>query len=120
MLISRFMRISAIAAEGLAPRRSNLPHQCALISYIDEHWGSGASLPQFAPSKAEDVALQHWWGKFERLGASPSAAMALMRMNRDIDITGILHSIRVPTLVLHLTDDTLIDIEGGRELAAGI
>jgi pimeloyl-ACP methyl ester carboxylesterase/plasmid stabilization system protein ParE len=92
----------------------------ALISYIDENWGSGASLPAFAPTKAEDVALQNWWGKFERLGASPSAAMALMRMNREINISGILHSIKVPTLVLHLTGDTLIDVEGGRELAAGI
>ena len=92
----------------------------ALISYIDEHWGSGASLPAFAPTMAEDVALQHWFGKFERLGASPSAAIALMRMNREIDISGILHSIKVPTLVLHLTGDTLINVEGGRELAAGI
>ncbi|TIN16918.1 MAG: alpha/beta fold hydrolase [Mesorhizobium sp.] len=32
----------------------------ALISYIDEHWGSGASLPNFAPSKADDAALQQW------------------------------------------------------------
>jgi pimeloyl-ACP methyl ester carboxylesterase/plasmid stabilization system protein ParE len=92
----------------------------ALIGYIDEHWGSGASLPMFAPSKAEDVAVQQWWGKFERLGASPSAAMALMRMNREIDISGILHTVQVPTLVLHLTDDTLVSVEGGRELAAGI
>ena len=46
--------------------------------------------------------------------------MALMRMNREIDISGILHSIQVPTLVLHLTDDALISVEGGRELAAGI
>jgi pimeloyl-ACP methyl ester carboxylesterase len=92
----------------------------SLISYIDEHWGSGESLPNFAPTKAEDAALQQWWGKFERLGASPSAAMALMRMNREIDISGILHSIQVPTLVLHLTGDTLVSVEGGRELAAGI
>src|SRR5208337_3502954 len=43
-----------------------------------------------------------------------------MRMNREIDISGILHSIKVPTLVIHLTDDTLVSVEGGRELAAGI
>lgn len=92
----------------------------ALISYIDEHWGSGESLPSFAPTKANDAPLRQWWGKFERLGANPSAAIALMRMNRDIDISGILHSIKVPTLVIHLTDDTLVSVEGGRELAAGI
>jgi class 3 adenylate cyclase len=92
----------------------------ALISYIDEHWGSGQSLPWFAPSWANDAALRQWWGKFERLGASPSAAIALMRMNREIDISGILHSVKIPTLIIHLTDDTLVSVEGGRELAAGI
>jgi class 3 adenylate cyclase len=46
--------------------------------------------------------------------------MALMRMNREIDISGVLHSIKVPTLVIHLTNDTLVSIEGGRELAASI
>ena len=92
----------------------------ALLKYMDEAWGSGKSLPAFAPSKANDSAIQEWWGKFERLGASPSAAIALMTMNCEIDISGILHSIRVPTLVLHRTEDTLVSVEGGRELTAGI
>src|ERR1700761_2633272 len=92
----------------------------SLMDYIDDHWGSGQRLPSFAPTKASDRAVQQWWGKFEWLGASPSAAIALMRMNREIDISGILHSINVPTLIIHLTGDTLVSIEGGRELAAGI
>jgi class 3 adenylate cyclase len=46
--------------------------------------------------------------------------MALMRMNREIDISGILHSIRVPTLIFHRTEDVWVSVEGGRELAAGI
>jgi pimeloyl-ACP methyl ester carboxylesterase len=92
----------------------------ALTNYIDERWGSGESLPHFAPTKANDAAIRRWWGKFERLGASPSAAIALMRMNREINLSGILHSIKVPTLVIHLTGDTLVSVEGGRELAAGI
>jgi pimeloyl-ACP methyl ester carboxylesterase/class 3 adenylate cyclase len=91
-----------------------------MIRYMDEAWGTGKILRAFAPSKADDAALKQWWGKFERLGASPSAAIALMRMNREIDISGILPSIRIPTLVIHRTKDTLISVEGGRELAAGI
>ena len=90
------------------------------MKYMDEAWGSGKSLPAFAPSKANDPAIQQWWGKFERLGASPSAAIALMTMNCEIDISGILHSINVPTLVIHRTEDALVSVEGGRELAAGI
>jgi predicted alpha/beta-fold hydrolase len=35
-------------------------------------------------------------------------------MNSEINIVGILPSIRVPTLVLHRTEDPTVGIEGGR------
>jgi pimeloyl-ACP methyl ester carboxylesterase/class 3 adenylate cyclase len=92
----------------------------AYLDYIDQAWGSGGSLPMFAPSRQHDPAFQRWWGRFERLGASPAAAIALMRMNSQIDISGILSTIRVPTLVIHRTDDVTIDVEGGRYLAEHI
>ena len=41
-------------------------------------------------------------------------------MNRQIDLTGILHSVKVPTLIFQLTEDAVVSVEGGRELAAGI
>ncbi len=91
-----------------------------LLAYIDSDWGSGKSLPMFAPSKADDPAFQQWWGKFERLGANPGAAIALMKMNSQIDITEILPTIHVPTLVIHRTDDVTVNIEGGRTLAERI
>lgn len=92
----------------------------ALFSYIDSSWGTGESLPLFAPTSADDVALQQWWGRFERLGADPGAAITLMRMNNQIDITDILPSIHVPTLVIHRTEDTTVDFEGGLALAEQI
>ncbi len=91
-----------------------------LFDYIQSDWGSGKSLPQFAPNFSGDPELVHWWGKFERLGATPGAAMTLMRMNSRIDISDVLPSVRVPTLVIHRTGDVLIDVEGGRQLAEGI
>jgi pimeloyl-ACP methyl ester carboxylesterase/class 3 adenylate cyclase len=92
----------------------------ALLQYIDQGWGSGASLPYFAPSRQDDPTFQSWWGRFERLGASPAAVADLMRMNRQIDVSGIVSSIRVPTLVIHRTGDVTINVEGGRFLAANI
>jgi class 3 adenylate cyclase len=59
-------------------------------------------------------------GRFERLGASPAAAMALMRMNSQIDVTGILPSVRVPVLLIHRAGDRVVDVEGGRFLAGRI
>jgi class 3 adenylate cyclase len=41
-------------------------------------------------------------------------------MNRQIDVSGIVSSIRVPTLVIHRTGDVTINVEGGRFLAANI
>jgi pimeloyl-ACP methyl ester carboxylesterase len=90
------------------------------LSYIDQSWGTGGSLPIFAPSRANDPGFQRWWGRFERLGASPAAAAGLMHMIGQIDVSGILPSIRVPTLVIHRTEDRAIPVKRGRFLAEHI
>lgn len=90
------------------------------LETIDQSWGQGASLGAFAPTKLADERFRQWWARFERLGASPSAVIALMRMNSQIDVRHILPTIRVPTLVLHRTGDTRVNVEGGRYLAAHI
>jgi len=91
-----------------------------LFQYIDTAWGSGESIPKFAPTMANDPAFKEWWGKFERLGASPGAAKKIMQLNSQIDITDILQSVNVPTLVIHRKDDTNVNVEGGRLLAERI
>jgi len=108
---------------GFAKFSSWIPTQEALerfIQYIDNDWGSGESMPIFASTKKGDLAFKQWWGKFERLGASPAAAIKLIHMNSQIDITEILPSINVPTLVMHRKDDMAVDVEAGRLLAERI
>ena len=99
-----------------------LPHERfeLFLEKIDRTWGQGESLTAFAPTKVGDERFRQWWARFERLGASPSAVIALMRMNSQIDVRHILPTIRVPTLVLHRTGDTRVNVEGGRYLAANI
>ena len=92
----------------------------AVEDYIDQAWGSGGILHALSPNLAEDPGYRAWWQRYERLAASPSAALTLMRMNSGIDIRDILPSIRTPTLIIHRTDDTFIDVGGGRALAAHI
>jgi len=75
---------------------------------------------RFAPSRANDATFQQWWGRNERLGASPAAVTALMRMNSQIEISGVLPAVRVPTLVIHRTGDQVVNVEGGRDVAAKI
>ena len=72
------------------------------------------------PSMVNDPAFRNWAGSYERLGASPSAAIKLMKLNSQIDIRDVLPSVRVPTLVIHRTGDLNVAVEGGRELANAI
>jgi pimeloyl-ACP methyl ester carboxylesterase len=49
------------------------------LNYVETAWGTGKSIAAFAPSKKGDAEFQRWWGRFERLGGSPSAVINLMR-----------------------------------------
>jgi pimeloyl-ACP methyl ester carboxylesterase len=117
-------RCRALALYGSFSRFSYwFPTEEALaifFRYVEQAWGTGGSLQKFAPSRASDAELQRWWGRNERLGASPAAVTALMRMNSQIDISGILAAVRVPTLVVHRTGDKTVSVEGGRDIAAHI
>jgi class 3 adenylate cyclase len=92
----------------------------AAIAEIERSWGTGESLRRYAPSLAEDENALRAWGRFERASASPSAIIALRRMNAEIDIRHVLPAIRVPTLVLHRSGDLAISPEAGRYIAAHI
>ena len=90
------------------------------IAGIETAWGTGASAPRFAPEQAKDERFRTWWARYERQSASPSAAVALARMNAAIDVRSVVPTIRVPTLVIHRTDDARIKFAGGRYLAQHI
>jgi pimeloyl-ACP methyl ester carboxylesterase/DNA-binding winged helix-turn-helix (wHTH) protein len=87
---------------------------------IIEHWGGPVGIEARAPSRLHDERFRQWWSTYLRNGASPGAALALTKMNAEIDIRPILPSIRVPTLVIHRTDDTTLRVEEGRFVAEQI
>ncbi|MGH8639737.1 MAG: alpha/beta fold hydrolase, partial [Burkholderiales bacterium] len=92
----------------------------AFCQRIVDQWGGPVGLDERAPSKAADPAFRAWWASYLRMGASPGAAVALTRMNAEIDIRDVLPSIRVPTLVLHRHGDRCLKVEEGRYLASRI
>ena len=87
---------------------------------VEREWGNLMDLSNYIPSKMTDVAFARRLATYFRRSASPSAAVALMRMNTQIDIRGVLSSIRVPTLVMHRVGDQDANIEEGRWLARHI
>lgn len=112
---------SLVIYGGFAKFSTWFPTQEALdqfFGYVRTQWGSGGLIAVGAPSLANDPAAQQSIARFERSGASPSAVEALMRVNREINITEALPKVTAPTLVIHKTGDAMINVSGGRELAA--
>jgi pimeloyl-ACP methyl ester carboxylesterase/DNA-binding winged helix-turn-helix (wHTH) protein len=87
---------------------------------IIAQWGGPVGIEERAPSRVHDPAFRNWWASYLRMGASPGAAVALTRMNAEIDIRAVLPSIRVPTLVIHRSGDQCLRVEEGRYLASRI
>jgi len=95
------------------------------LAYIDRQWGTIEHARKEiaswgAPSRADDERLAAWLASYLRRAASPGAAIALSRMNRQIDVSHALPAIHVPTLVLAKTGDVEFPIEGMRETTAKI
>jgi pimeloyl-ACP methyl ester carboxylesterase len=87
---------------------------------ISQKWGEGFLAHYVGPSLAADPAMLQAVGRFERMAASPRAAVELLRLNIMVDVRHVLPSIRVPTLVLHRRDERFVPVENGRYLAAHI
>ncbi len=87
---------------------------------MQRDWGGPVGIEERAPSVADDPQFREWWATYLRMGASPGAALALTKMNADIDVRHVLPSIRVPTLVIHRAGDACLKVEEGRYVAEKI
>jgi serine/threonine protein kinase/DNA-binding winged helix-turn-helix (wHTH) protein len=87
---------------------------------IRQHWGGAVGLEERAPSMADDPHFRDWWAAYLRHGASPGAALALTKMNTEIDIRHVLSSVRVPTLIIHRNGDICLKVDEGRYLSQNI
>jgi hypothetical protein len=90
------------------------------LEEIREQWGGPVGLEERAPSMAANPEFRRWWAAYLRTAASPTAAVALTRMNSEADIRSILPAIRVPTLVGHRTGDQCLLVEESRYMASRI
>jgi len=88
------------------------------------------NLQIFGPHAAALEAV-HMLGRFKdvdaesflrmlRYASSPGALEGLYRMNKEIDIRNVLPAVRVPTLVLHGANDTIVPPEAARYMASHI
>lgn len=87
---------------------------------MQREWGGPVGVGNWAPSEVGDTAFEAWWARLLRQGTSPSGAISLMELYRELDVRMVLPSIDVPTLVLHREDDRIVLARQGRYLAEQI
>ncbi len=69
---------------------------------------------------AATTSGRRFLGRFERQAATPRTARRLVELMSAIDVTPLLASVAVPTLVIHRTEDNTYGIQPARDVAAGI
>ena len=122
-------RVSALIVAACAPRFvwaddypwGMTPELMAFFEgVIEEAWGEfdqSEYISILAPSTVDDSRFRAWFDTLTKLGASPSAALELLRIFALGDIRAVLPTVSVPTLVLQRTGDPLIEAAHGRYFA---
>ncbi|MDT5050360.1 MAG: hypothetical protein QOG75_6264 [Mycobacterium sp.] len=87
---------------------------------IESHWGEGALAEVFFNEIADIPGFRDYYGRYQRTSASPTMASWLWEALLEIDVRGVLGSIRAPTLLLGRQGDRMAPVDGVAALAAAI
>ncbi len=80
-------------------------------------WGTGEIQHVQNPDMPWNEEIRAAWARMERLAASPGTIALLTPLLTELTVGALLPTIRVPTLVLHHTDDQFIPPAWGKDVA---
>jgi pimeloyl-ACP methyl ester carboxylesterase len=112
----RVLQVVAGEPVGLGPGTIDPAMLETVARAVEEAWGTGAMLSAIAPSVEGDPRVTAWWGRWERLSATPNLAANLLRAVADVDVTDLLAQVRCPTLVLHRRGVSMVTPAGLQRL----
>jgi class 3 adenylate cyclase len=122
-------RVRALVLAGVYAKRVWSPdypwaptpeHREREYAMLEREWAEEMDVAALAPSAIGDPLLMRRLATFFRRSASPGTAVALLRMNTEIDTRAVLRTIGVPTLVLQRSGDRDVNVEEGRWIAQQI
>jgi len=88
-----------------------------VLNDIEQHWGTPGALTISMRVPGADREYAERAASYLRASASPGAAAAITRMNREIDVRHVLPATHLPTLIVHRTGDRVVDVQHARYLA---
>lgn len=119
VLLGGYARGWALRLEG-----EELARRQAMVTLSRTGWGSDTPVFRqmftslYIPGGTPEQL--GWWNELQRVSTSPQNAERLQMALAGIDVTEMLSSVQVRTLVAHAIHDHVIPVELGRELAHGI
>jgi pimeloyl-ACP methyl ester carboxylesterase len=96
--------------------RTDRPATEEVFAAVAAMWGMGEFVHVINPDMPWNEEIRAAWARLERLAASPGT-VALMLPLVQLDVRALLPTVRVPTLVVHHTDNPLISPESGKYVA---
>ncbi len=84
VLIGTYAR--RLVGARLSRSAPSLRHTTPFFARSRTGWGGAVGLEARAPSLVDDERFRTWWSDYLRMSASPGAALALTRMNGEIDV----------------------------------
>ena len=103
-------------ADPRAERADGLDREEQIAAFVGM-WGTGEWQHALNPEMPWNEEIRAAWAREERLAASPGTLALMQPLLFEVDATGLLPAIRVPTLVLQHADDPLILPEQGKYVA---
>jgi class 3 adenylate cyclase/pimeloyl-ACP methyl ester carboxylesterase len=80
-------------------------------------WGTGEFEHVLNPDMPWNEEIRATWARYERLAASPRTLALMMPVVSELDIRALLPTVRVPTLVVQYTNDSLVTPADGKYVA---
>lgn len=102
------------------PWAPTLEQRALEVQFLIETWGSDDLAGAINPSAAADERFRKWGARWMRGSVSRDALPRAYDILSRTDVRHVLPAIRVPTLVLHRTNDPVVTVENGRYLAQKI
>jgi len=91
------------------------PETAEAADLFEALWGQGTLLETIW---AQGFADRELLGRIERAMGTPTSMAGLLRANASLDVRPVLPLVRTPTIVVHCTQDPIVPVSYGRELAS--
>jgi class 3 adenylate cyclase len=101
-------RTTALVVLQGAADTSDIPNNEEVVAAIAAMWGTGELQHVLNPDMPWNEEIRAAWARHERLAASPATVALMLPLLKELDVREVLPTIRVPTLVVHHTDDPIL------------